>query len=92
MDLAPLARKYIWWQPPEQTLGDRHRLVAQVMNIGTHADVETLRAVLGDEEFKRALRKARAGELSERSWNYWHLVLGLAKPHAVPPLPRRNFA
>lgn len=92
MDLVPLARKYIWWQPPERALRDRHRLVAQVMNIGTHADAEALRAALGDEEFKRALRKARAGEFSGRSWNYWHLVLGLAKPHAIPPLPRRNLA
>ncbi len=92
MDLAPLARKYIWWQSPERALRDRHRLIAQVMNIGTHADVEALRTALGDEEFKRALQKARAGEFSERSWNYWHLVLGIAKLHAVPPLPRRNPA
>lgn len=92
MDLAPLARKYVWWQPAENTLRDRHRLVAQIMNIGTHADVETLRVALGDEEFKRALREARAGQFSERSWHYWHLVLGLAQPHAVPPLPRRNLA
>lgn len=92
MDLAPLARKYIWWQPPERTLQDRHRLVAQVMDIGTHADVEALRTSLGDEEFKQALRDARAGEFSERSWHYWHLVLGMAKPHAVPPLPRRKLS
>jgi hypothetical protein len=56
MDLAALARKYIWWQPPERTLRDRHRLLAQVMDIGTHSDVEALRAALGDEEFKHALR------------------------------------
>ncbi len=51
MDLTPLARKYVWWQPPESTLRDRHRFIAQIMNIGTHADVETLRVALGDEEF-----------------------------------------
>lgn len=91
MDLAPLARKYIWWQAPESALRDRHRLVAQVMNIGTHTDVEALRAGLGDDAFKRALQEARAGEFCERSWHYWHLVLGIAKPHAVPPLPQRNL-
>ena len=53
MDLASLARKYIWWQPPEQALRDRHHLIAQVMNIGTHSDVEALRSALGDEELKR---------------------------------------
>jgi hypothetical protein len=92
MDLASLARKYIWWQPPERALRDRHRLIAQVMNIGTHADVEALRAALGDEELKRALTEARAGEFSDRSWYYWHLILGVAKPHAVPPSPRRDLA
>jgi hypothetical protein len=92
MDLTPFARKYIWWQPPERALRDRHRLIAQVMDIGTLADVEALRAALGDEEFKHALRNARAGEFSERSWQYWHLVLGLAKPHAVPPLPKRKLS
>jgi hypothetical protein len=92
MDLARLARKYIWWQPPERTLRDRHRLIAQVMDIGTHSDVEALRAALGDEEFKHALRQARAGEFSARSWHYWHLVLGMARPHAVPPLPKRKLS
>lgn len=92
MDLTPLARKYLWWQPPERSLRDRRRLIAQVMNIGTHADVEALRAALGDEEFKHALREARAGEFSERSWHYWQLVLGMAKPHAIPPLPLRKLS
>ena len=91
MDLTPFARKYIWWQSPERSLHDR-RFIAQVMNIGTHADVEALRAALGDEEFKRALREARAGEFSERSWHYWQLVLGMAKPHAIPPLRQRKLS
>jgi hypothetical protein len=91
MDLGFLARKYIWWEQEERALQDRRRLLAQVMDIGTHADVEVLRTAFGDEEFRRVLQKARAGEFSARSWNYWHLVLGLAKPRAVPPLPRRNL-
>jgi hypothetical protein len=92
MDLAPLARKYIWWQSPERTLLDHHRLIAQVMDIGSHADVEALRSALGDDAFKLALQKARAGEFSERSWHYWHLILGVSKPRAVPPLPRRQLS
>jgi hypothetical protein len=92
MDLLPLARKYIWWQPPEYALRDERRLIAQIMNIGTHADVEAVRAALGDAAFKHALQTARAGEFSERSWNYWHLVLGLARPHEVPALPKRKLA
>jgi hypothetical protein len=92
MDLLSLARKYIWWQPPEYTVRDQHRLVAQVMNIGTHADAEALRAELGDDAFRHALHTARAGEFSERSWHYWYLILGLATPHKVPTMPQRKLA
>lgn len=92
MDMALLARKYIWWQRPEEAVRDRRRLIAHVMNIGTYEDVAMLRAAVGDEEFRRALREARAGEFTERSWHYWHLVLGLARPHAVPCLPARKLA
>jgi hypothetical protein len=91
MDLAALAHKYIWWQPAESALRDRRRLIAQVMDIGTHADVESLRTTLGDDALKTALREARAGEFSERSWHYWHLVLGMAQPHAIPPMPTRKL-
>ena len=62
------------------------------MNIGTHADAEALRVELGDDAFKRALQTARAGEFSERSWHYWHLILGLASLHEVPTLPARKWA
>lgn len=91
MDLTPLARKYIWWQPPERTLRDPLRLIAQVMDIGTHADAEALRAAVGDEDLRRALREARAGQFSARSWHYWHLVLGVSTLHDVPPLPARKL-
>ena len=92
MDLIPLARKYIWWQSPEYTLRDRHRLIAQIMDIGTHSDVETVRTALGDDVFKHALQTARAGEFSARSWHYWHLILGLATHRTVPPLPERKLS
>ncbi len=62
------------------------------MNIGTHPDVEALRAALGDDVLKQVLQTARAGEFSERSWHYWHLVLDLARHHAVPALPERKLA
>jgi hypothetical protein len=62
------------------------------MNLGTYADVQVLRTALGDDEFRRTLHEARAGEFSARSWHYWHLVLDVSKPHAVPALPTRKFA
>lgn len=91
MDLLYFARKYIWWQAPEAAIADRHRIIAQVMNLGTFEDVKALRQQVGESEYKQALREARPGEFSERSWHYWHLILGLAQPHTVPPVPVRRF-
>ena len=91
MDLLYYARKYIWWQPPEAAADDRHRIIAQVMNLGTFEDVQSLRRTVGDVEFRRALQEARPGEFTDRSWHYWHLVLGLAPLDSVPPVPIRRL-
>jgi hypothetical protein len=91
MDLTQFARKYIWWQQPEASIEPR-RVIAQVMNLGTFEDVVALRRLVGDAQFSSALREARPGEFSERSWHYWHLVLGIATLHEIPPLPVRRFA
>jgi hypothetical protein len=91
MDLAYFARKYVWWQAPEAALVDRHRVIAQVMNIGTFEDVRALLSKIGQSEFKSALREARPGEFSARSWQYWHLILGVTQFDSVPPLPARRF-
>jgi hypothetical protein len=91
MDLTDFARKYVWWQAPVAAATDRHRVIAQVMNIGTFDDVRALLSQVGSSEFKAALRDARPGEFSERSWHYWHLVLGVTQPDSIPPMPVRQF-
>jgi hypothetical protein len=91
MDLTYFARKYIWWQARESAVASPHRVVAQVMNIGTFDDVQALLRQVGEAEFKQALREARPGEFSERSWHYWHLVLGVTQPDRIPPMPLRRF-
>jgi hypothetical protein len=91
MDLAYFARKYIWWQAPEAAVASPHRVITQVMNIGTFDDAQALLREVGEAEFKQALREARPGEFSERSWHHWHLVLGVTQLDAIPPLPLRQF-
>ena len=91
MDLTQLARKYIWWQPPEVSSSEPRRVIAQIMNLGTFEDVQALRRLVAPEELARALREALPGEFSERSWHYWHLVLGIAPLDRIPPLPIRRF-
>lgn len=91
MDLSYFARKYIWWQAPHTAIMSSHRVMSQVMNLGTFEDVHALLREVGEEEFKQTLREARPGEFSERSWHYWHLVLGVTQPDTIPPMPVRRF-
>jgi hypothetical protein len=92
MDLTYFARKYIWWQTPESAPMNPHRIIAQVMNIGTFEDARALLKHAGEAELRQVLQNARPGEFSERSWNYWHLVLGVARLDSIPPLPVRRFS
>jgi hypothetical protein len=46
--------------------------------------------MVGEDELRRALRDAEAGQFDDRSWHYWHYRLGLAEGDvAPPPLPVR---
>lgn len=56
MDLY-FARKYIWWQSAETGVKDRHRVIVQVMNLGTFEDVQAQRKQIGDAESSRRCRK-----------------------------------
>jgi hypothetical protein len=90
--LKPLARKYIWWKTPEEAVAQPLRVIAQVMNLGDYADVQTLASQVGDEVLREVMTCAEAGQFNERSWAYWHYRLGLAEVDQVPPLPLRRFA
>ena len=90
--LAGLARKYLWWLAPGEASRQPDRVILQVMNIGDYADVRGLEVALGARRLVRAFRDAEAGQLSDRSWNYWHHRLLLAKGGRVPAPPRRVFS
>ncbi len=90
--LRPLAAKYIWWKTPDDALITPDRVIAQVMNIGDYADVQTMIKQTGDEALREVLEHAEIGQFSERSWNYWHYRLGLASAGQVPSMPVRKLA
>ncbi len=90
--LLKLARKYVWWLPPEQASKLPQRVVAQVMNIGTFEDIQELANATGEEYLRKILTHAEIGQFNERSWSYWHYRLDLAAPEAVPPMPVRRLA
>lgn len=89
--LKLLARRYIWWKPPEEAVCEPRRVIAQVMNLGDWEDAIAMQQWLGDAVLRDALTHAEAGQFNARSWTWWHHRLGLARAGQVPPLPIRHF-
>jgi len=89
--LLQFASRYIWWKPPAEAVSQPQRVIAQVMNMGDHRDVEALAKLVGDTVLREAVLHAEAGQFGERAWTYWHYRLGLAGVGHVPPLPTRRF-
>ncbi len=86
--LLSIARRLIWWMPPEESLEYPTRFLAQVMTLGTWDDVQIVRREFGDGRLREVLLDAPPGVFDQRSWHYWHHVFGL---QPVPPLPRRRI-
>ena len=83
-----MARKYVWWQPPEATLADARLFLAQLMTIGTVDDVRWLLSVASADDLRSVLREPPVGIFNARSWSFWHLQLGF---EAVADLPVRRL-
>lgn len=85
--LREIAKELFWWQPPEVSLANPRRFLAQVMTLGTWDEVQQAQAVLGWDAFKDALLNAPAGVMDARSWAYWRAFFGLPEAAA----PRRSL-
>lgn len=90
--MTELAAKYIWWKPASVAVEHPERVAAQVMELGDWDDLVRLSESEGEDFLRSVIKSAEPGQLSERSWHYWHYRLGLASPERVPPLPKRSFA
>jgi transcriptional regulator with XRE-family HTH domain len=85
-----MAQRYIWWQPPEASVADPRRIIAQVMDIGTIEDIQALARAIGRNTLTGVLQQARPGWFRPRSWAFWHTALGLATDGRIPPIPSRR--
>lgn len=87
-ELLAVARRMVWFKPPEVTLRDDILFLNHLMTYGTIEDLEVARRFYDDDDFRRALKGALPGVFDARSWSYWHLVLGMGP---APPLPVRQL-
>ncbi len=76
----PLAKRYVWWEPPGKTLRNFPRFLAHSMNLATWKDQCWLEAHIPPGQLLMALQMAPAGAFTRQSWNYWHVRLGRSTP------------
>jgi len=84
-----LARRIIWFEPPDQALADPIRFMTYAMTYARHEDMRVIRRYVSDDDMRDALDHAPPGIIDPRSWAYWNSKSGRYPP---PPLPVRKFA
>jgi hypothetical protein len=84
-----IARRIIWFEPPEQALADPVRFLAYAMTHARHEDMRVIRQYVSDDDMRDALDNAPPGIIDPRSWAYWNSKMGRYPP---PPLPVRRFS
>ena len=87
-ELLRVARKVVWYDAAERTLGDIPTFVAHLMVYGSPADVQVVEKYMSREEFRKVLANAPAGVFTQDAWTRWHKKLG---NEPIPPVPRRRF-
>ncbi|OGR90332.1 MAG: hypothetical protein A2992_00245 [Elusimicrobia bacterium RIFCSPLOWO2_01_FULL_59_12] len=88
-ELAPIARRVVWFEPVDYTLEHPDLFLAHVMVYGRMEDVIATKRYFDEAAFRLAIQHAPAGLFDPRSWGYWRVVLGL---DPTTPLPSRRAA
>ena len=90
--LSHLAKRYVWWLPPEEALEYPQRVIASVMDMGTFEDIHELVSLVGEESLRQTLKDAEAGQFRPRSWSYWQYILNGLADNTLPPMPVRRVS
>jgi hypothetical protein len=86
--LLDIARRIIWFEPPEHALADPIRFMTYAMTYARHEDMRVIRRYVSDDDIRDALDHAPPGIIDPRSWAYWNSKMGRYPP---PPPPVRTF-
>ncbi len=86
-ELLRVAKKVVWYDQPEDTLGDLKTFLTHVMVYGSAGDLAIVERYVPLDEFRRVLEEAPAGVFTEEAWKRWHERFGMP----APSLPRRRF-
>ena len=86
--LELLAKRYVWWESSQWSFTHPLIFLASVMNLCHWDDLVSLREQIDDKTLKWVLKNAPPGYFNYRSWDYWHIKLGVLP---IPLLPERKI-
>jgi len=87
-ELKRVAKRVVWFKPPEETLQEPKLFLAYLMTYGTLEDIATAMKYYSDADFDLVLKDPPAGIFDQRSWNYWNLRF---HHEPVPRPPQRRL-
>lgn len=87
-ELEAIARRVVWFEPPEEALADPVRFLAYAAGYASFEDMAVIRRYFTDDEFRAALDNAPPGIVPARAWSYWNVMLGR---YPVPPQRTRQL-
>jgi len=87
-DLKAVARRIVWFQPPEQTLALKAYFLTYVMTYGTDEDLAITRKYYSDGNFEAALDSPPPGVFYRDAWLKWNVHYHRVP---VPSLPKRRI-
>ena len=87
-DLKAVARKVVWFDPPEQVLGNTKYFLTYVMNYGTQEDIAVVRKYYSDADFEATLDDPTPGIFFRHAWIEWNSRFDRVP---APPMPKRRI-
>lgn len=73
IEATRLAKTYVWWQEPAETLEDPTKLLRQILRLGRAEDYVAAVELWGEPALRAALLHARPGEIDTKSERFWRL-------------------
>ncbi|MGH2507766.1 MAG: hypothetical protein ACRDHZ_10255 [Ktedonobacteraceae bacterium] len=87
-DLKIVARKVVWFDPPEQVLGNTQYFLTYLMNYGSENDVSVVRNYYSNADFEATLDNPAPGVFFREAWIKWNNRYNRIP---APPLPKRQI-
>ena len=87
-DFLRIARRVVWFEPPETPLSEPVRFMAYAMAHALPEDMAVILDHVGQVGLREAVENAPPGIIDARSWAYWNLMADI---EPALPMPLRHL-